>query len=142
MSINENPHALAVITRLETVTLDGTALRVGDAVAPKSSTGAVVAPCAVLYGRQSGILTSSIGEVDTDGVIRFQVTAVGRTAAEARVVADKTRAALTAPDLTVAGRWVEVRSDSASSTVNRDDDIRPPLFYATTLYRLLTFSAA
>lgn len=142
--ITENPHALAVIDRLETVTMASQPLAVGDAVAPRSGDRNVVAPCAVLYTLEGGSLLSSIGCLDTDGTIPFQVTSVGRTASEARTVADKAQAALTASDLTVPGRWAYIRPRSSSSRVDRDDSLAPapPLFYVVSYFNLLTFQAS
>lgn len=142
--ITEEPHALAILTRLRTVTMAGQALRVGDAVAPKSSDGAVVAPCAVVYGREGGSLTGSLGSLDTDGEIVFQVTSVGKTASEARTVADKTTAALGDSEIPVPGRWIAWcrKRNSPGSRVDRDDEVTPPLFYVITQYRMLTLAAS
>lgn len=142
MTITENPHAAAILESLADLTMASQPLPSGDGVAPKSPDGRPVAPCTVLYLRPGGSLTGSLGQVDTEGEMRFQVTCVGRTAAEARVVADKVATRLTTDDLTVDDRWIaRVRRVSPASQTQRDDDLTPPLFYVPVQFTMLTLSA-
>lgn len=141
MVIAQNPHITAVVELLETATFAGAPLRVGDGVAPKSTDRKIVAPSVIVFGRPGGSLISSVGCLDTDGVMRFQTTSVGRSAAEAREVDDKARATLTASALTVEDRACTIRPNDSSSSTERDDDVIPSLFYVVSMYRLLTFSA-
>jgi hypothetical protein len=141
-TILENPHARALITKMETLTVANAPLPVGDAVAPKSSDGKVVAPCAVLYLLPGGGLTGSLGCIDTDGWVRFQVTCVGKTAVQARIVGDVVTDALTSEEPSVTDRWIaNIRRVGPSSLTERDDDLVPPLFYVTPQFRMLTLAA-
>lgn len=141
-TIAANPHARALITKMESLTVANAPLRVGDGVAPKSSDGRIVAPCAVLYLLPGGSLTGSLGCIDTDGWLRFQVTCVGSTAAQARIVEDVVTAGLCSDEPEVAGRFVaSIRKVGPSSLTDRDDDVVPPLFYVTAQFRMLTLAA-
>ena len=141
-SIAANPHARALITKMETLTVAGGQLKVGDAVAPKSANGQIVAPCAVLYLLPGGALTGSLGCIDTDGWMRFQVTCVGTTAAQARIVEDVVTAGLCSDEPDVTDRWIaSIRKVGPSSLTERDDELVPPLFYVTPTFRMLTLAA-
>lgn len=140
-TILQNPHAEAILAALGTVTVASQPLKVGDAIAPKSASGSIVAPCAVLYLLPGGIVTGALCERVVDGELRFQVTCVGRMAVEARTVADKVTEKLSA-GLTVTGRSIPwVRQEYVGSNVDRDTDVSPPLFYVPVQFRLWSISA-
>jgi hypothetical protein len=130
--IEQHPHAVAVLAALQAA-----GLSVGDHHAPAGNP-----PYVVLYVIGGGVVDGTLGTPDSDGDLRFQVTAVGRHPGEARWIADRAAAALTDEPITVAGRVAQrVRPIEASSGVQRDDDVTPPLFYATARYGLWTFPA-
>lgn len=130
------PHAAAIIDRLQDA-----GLTVGDHIAPKSSDGKIVAPCVVVYMRPGGTFTNSVGMVEEDAWLPFQLTCVGRVAKEALQQADRAHAALTESPITVADRVIAlVRRDGFGSSVQRDVDVTPALFYAPVIYRLWTLT--
>lgn len=142
--IEVDPHAEAILEVLRTATMpNGDPVPIGDGVAPKSGTpGTVVAPCAVLHLRPGGWTSGSLGKTQSDMYLRFQVTCVGKTAREARVVADCVGAYIEGATTTIDGReTVKIgRPPGAGPILNpeRDDDVRPPLFYVPVEYRLWT----
>lgn len=133
----QNPHARAIIAALEAADLT-----VGDGVAPKSADAKqFVAPCVVLYTRAGGFKTGTLAQPDVDGDMRFQLTAVGRLAAEARQYADRAHDALKAHPIDVDGRLIcRVRRLWVASTIERDEDVTRPLFYLPVEYGLFTLS--
>lgn len=134
--IEQDPHALAIIARLE-----GVGLTVGDGEAPFDDDGErLPPPYVVLYMLPGGEVDGTAATPDSDGDLRFQLTSVGRLAAEARFIADRASAAVQGGPLTVAGRAVQrARPIEASNGVARDDDIQPPLFYVTARFGAWTF---
>lgn len=144
MTLTINPHAAAILTALEPLETLDQPIRVGDGVAPKSTDGAFVAPSAVLHFRPGGQMIDSVGCMGTDGIVPFQITCVGQTAEQARIVADFVATYLEGADLTVTGRAIyRVRRRSpVGGAPERDDDVSPPLFYIPVQYQLLTASAA
>lgn len=141
MSITLLPHATAILDRLETWPGLAT-VKIGDHVAPKSSTGKIVAPSAVLYLRPGGEITGSLGCLDTDGWLPFQITCVGQVAQQAMWVADRVHEALTSSPLLVTDRFVgRLRRTYLGPHAERDEDVSPPLFYVAPEYRLWTIEA-
>jgi hypothetical protein len=144
MTITVNPHAAAILTAMGSLEALDQPIQVGDGVAPQSTDGRVVAPCAVLHMRPGGEMFSSMGCADTDATLPFQVTCVGKTAAQARIVADKVAEALDGATLTVSGREIfRVRRPRGpiGGAPERDDDVTPPLFYIPAYYSLMTAAA-
>lgn len=130
------PHAKAILERLNT-----TDLVVGDHKAPKSPDGAVVAPCVVLYLRPGGQQSGALDQPEQDAWLPFQLTCVGKMAAQAMWVADVAHTALTSSPLAVTGRSVaRLRRTVFGSSAQRDDDTSPPLFYVPVEYRLWTLT--
>lgn len=143
-TIDVNPHALAILAAMAPLESRTVPIKVGDGVAPLSTDGEIVAPCAVLHLRTGGEMFSSIGCVDTDAVIPFQVTCVGQTAEQARIVVDAVAGELDGASLTVSGRAVyRVRRPRGviGGAPERDDEVNPPLFYVPVLWQLLTAAA-
>lgn len=136
--IEQDPHALAIIARLEAATLI-----VGDGEAPLDEDGEKIPPpYSVLYMLPGGEVDGSAASPDSDGDIRFQLTHVGRLPAEARWQADRAGAELVGHPLVVPGRSVRrVRPLEASNRVERDDDVTPPLFYVPARFGAWTFPA-
>jgi hypothetical protein len=131
--IAQNPHALAIIAALEA----SSGVPVGDAVAPEMHSGRYV----VVYMLPGGEIDGTAADPDEwiDG--RFQLTAVGRVASEARWVADKAAEAVTADGaVTVTDRTIQrVRPLDSWGGVVRDDDVTPPMFYTTRIFGLYSF---
>jgi hypothetical protein len=134
--IAQGPHALAIIAALE-----ADDLTVGDGVAPRvGNPPKIVAPCVVVHMVPGGAIDGTAGDPDGWADARFQLTAVGRLAAEARRYADLAAAALETHGLAVAGRAVRrLRPIEPWGRVERDHDVTPPLFYATRTYGVWTF---
>lgn len=139
-----NPHAIAILDRLEPLKARTVPIAVGDGAAPGSHDGAIVAPCAVLHFRPGGEMFSSVGCSNTDATIPFQITCVGITAEQARIVHDAVADLLEGASLTVAGREIfRVRRPRGvlGGPPERDDDVTPPLFYIPAYYSLISASA-
>ena len=134
--IGQNAHALAIVAALEA---DG--LVVGDVAAPRQGNPPkIVAPCVVVHMVPGGEIDGTAGDPDEWADARFQLTAVGKVAAEARWYADRAAAALAANGVTVAGRSIRrLRPIEPWGRVERDQDLTPPLFYSTRTYGLFTF---
>jgi hypothetical protein len=134
--IAQGPHALAIIAALE-----ASSLTVGDGVAPRTGhPPQIVAPCVVVHMVPGGDIDGTLGDPEGWADARFQLTAVGRVAAEARRSADLADAALEANGVTVPGRVIRrLRPVEPWGRVQIDHDVTPPLFYATRTYGLFTF---
>lgn len=147
--IEIDPHVEAILEVLRTATMpDGALVKIGDGVAPlrqANDPNSIVAPCAVLHMRAGGTVSGSLGVINTDAIFRFQVTAVGKTAREARVVADCVGAYIEGATITVEDReTVRIGRPPGSGPLmqpQRDDDVTPPLFYVPVEYRLWTVPA-
>lgn len=132
--IEQDPHALAIIAALE-----ADDLTVGDGVGGETA-GTVTAPQVIVHLIPGGRVDGSAADPDEWADARFQLTAVGRVAAEARWYADKAASALESNAVTVAGRSVQrVRPTEPWGPVTKDHDVTPPLFYSTRQYGLFTF---
>lgn len=124
---------------LNALNAGGLAFPIGDHTDPLREGLEVNPPYAVVYltggGFQDGPLTDSAADVG----LRFQITAVGRTAVEALRVIDQTRAVMKAENLTVTGRRVRrLVNTVASNGVQRDDAVPTPVFYAFDVWELDT----
>lgn len=132
------PHAKSILERLNT-----TDLTVGDHKAPKAADQSIVAPCVVLYLRPGGLQSGDLGQPEDDAWLPFQLTCVGKMAAQAMWVADVAHTALTSSPLQVEGRSIaRLRRTFFGANAQRDDDVTPPLFYVPVEYRLWSFTAA
>lgn len=117
-------HTAGVVAALE-----GAGLDVGDASAED-----LEAPYVVVY-RLNGTRDGEAAAPDDRGEFIYQITCVGRLASEAERLAERSETALRS--MTVAGRAVQVWVE-ADGAVNRDDDVTPPVFYATPRFRIWT----
>ena len=132
--IAQDPHALAIIAALE-----ADSLTVGDGEGGEVN-GTITAPQIIVHLIPGGTIDGSIADPDEWADARFQLTAVGRVAAEARWYADKAATALEANAVTVAGRSiVRVRPVEPWGRVEVDHDVTPPLHYSTRTFGLFTF---
>lgn len=68
----------------------------------------------------------------------FQTTAVGSTPEQARAVAEKNQTALLDSHPTVSGRTCGPIRHETSRSVERDDDVSPPVFYAVDVWRFMS----
>lgn len=131
-------HAQAIID-----TLGNAGLVVGDGEAPRpAGRSEIITPCVVFHMVDGGLVDGTLADPDEWVDARFQLTAVGRVAAEVRDIADKASAAL-AGGVTVAGRRVmRVQPIDPWGRVERDNDVTPPVYYCTQLWRLFSFPGA
>jgi len=111
--------------------LEDGGLTVGDHVAPATvpdNSGYVV-----VYSIAGGITDGSIDEPNEDASPTFQITSVSSNPAQCRWLVDKARALFNAavPASLSDGRkviWLDF--PMASTTIIRDDDVQPPVWYA------------
>lgn len=136
------------MTQLDSLPLVNAILAMVDAALPSTigvywaaAPQGAAPPYAVLYpdtGIESSTDRALSDEVPND--LLFQVTAVGASAAQAALVADKVAAALLANVPTVAGRRVRPIRQEGSQLVRRDD-VSTALFIATAQYLARSESA-
>lgn len=132
------PHSTAIKAALEAA-----GLLVGDHQAPKGTDeNTIVTPCNVLYMTPSAVPFGSLGDLDTDVLMRFRVTSVDITPEGAAHQADLVFDALDGADLIVEGRSICRLRRSSLAGVVRDDDVRPACFYAATPYQMLSMSVS
>jgi hypothetical protein len=108
--------------------------------APTSSGWSPPDKYAVLYPEPGEAVRESLADVRGDFMTTFQITCVGASMERALWVADKVRAALSAP-LTVAGRATWRPEDLGGPSVQRDDDTTPPSWFVPVQYRLMSIPA-
>ncbi len=116
-------------------------LMVGDGVRPAAWASATAGYVVVypLITEQDGPAEDAYADTDS----AYQITAVGRTRAQAQFAADKARASMLAPGLSIPGRALMQPVEwSPSRGVTRDDDEDPPLFYAVDSYLIRTTPAS
>lgn len=137
MTVALDPHVTAIVG-----VLAAGGLTVGDGEGRKDSTGKVIAPQVIVYPIPGGFTDGSLAEPDGWADCRFQLTSVGRVAAEARRQLDLAWEALEASSLAVPGRRIlRLRPIDPMSRVERDHDITPAWFYATRVFGFHTFPA-
>lgn len=114
---------------------------VGDAQAPAGLTydakGLLISAYAVVYPIGSATFDGSLDGSDGQGDAWpiTQVTYVGRTREQADALRSKVREQLLGQAVTVNGRRVGPVELDVELAVTRDDDVRPPVFYAIDRYR-------
>ena len=131
--VQSKPHAVGVLTALRTLE---PGIAVGDGVRPAAT------PSCVLDDIGGGALDGPVSDSQADAEVPFQVRCIGRSAEEARWVADKVRAAVV--NVTVAGRVMSrpVEFDGPGGQLNRDDDAASPSLYGYQIrFRLHTTPA-
>lgn len=133
MRIGFREHTDAVITALEDA-----GLTVGDGEAPADAgrqADGSFDHYVVVYSIPGGARSGTLEAPFEDGDLIFQVTCVGESRRQAEWLVDKAEDIL--DGVTVAGRRIHAMPES-NPGVTRDDDLSPPLFYATPRYRLMT----
>ncbi|MGW6703612.1 hypothetical protein ACWGDE_01780 [Streptomyces sp. NPDC054956] len=128
------PHVDAVIAALTTA-----GLVVGDGGAPPAGSIPPTGIYATVYFDPGQSLPESLADQRTNFALSFQVTTVGPTAEKCRWAAQRTRMALHAP-LTVAGRTAWRPEELGGPSIQRDDDVSPPLYFLPVQYRLQSTS--
>lgn len=113
-----------------------TQFEIGRNERPKDSTGKFLnPPYAVLSIFPGGDQDGPLSDSQVDVTIRFRVLAVGKTASEALVVSDFCAARMKPSLITITGRTVRrISKLSATSGMDRDDDVATPLFFDIQLY--------
>jgi hypothetical protein len=95
---------------------------------------------AVLYPEPGEAVRESLADIRADFTTTFQITCVGGSMERALWVADRVRAALSAP-LVVAGRATWRPEELGGPPVQRDDDTNPPSWFVPVQYRLMSIPA-
>lgn len=135
--IEQDPHALGVIA-----TLEAAGLTVGDGVGKVDSGGELITPQVIVHMIPGGQIDGTAASPDAWADARFQLTAVGSIARQARWALDKASTALADNGVTVAGRVIQrVRpvENQPWGKTERDQDVTPPVFYATRVYGMHSF---
>ena len=128
-TVESRPHTEAVLAVLATL-----GRPVGDCTRPQGNP-----PFIVVYPGQGGSRNGTIADPDADAVLYFRIICVGWDRAGAEWMAD--RVAEVMPTLSVPGRRAHRITLESDSGVSRDDDVTPPLYAATPLWRLWTSPA-
>lgn len=113
---------------------------VGYAQAPEGALDGVrhrTGPDYVIVYPTPGVRDGSAADDDAAELV-YQTTIVGRSPDGVRWLVDRIETALAT--VTVAGRAVTVRQDSTGD-VRPDEDVQPPVFYATPTWRVTTVPA-
>ena len=135
-AVARGPETLAVLAKLA-----AGGVMVGDGVRPDAWATAT-AGYVVLYPLMvdpDGPAADAYADAESE----YQITAVGRTRAQAQFAADKARSVMLAPGLSIPGRALMQPVEwSPSRGVTRDDDEDPPLFYAVDSYLIRTTPAS
>lgn len=92
-------------------------------------------PYVVVYADGGLAAPDNLASVSTWRMWGFQTTAVGTTADQARLVAEKAQGALLDVTPTVSGRTCGRIQHDTSRDVQRDDDVVPPVMYAVDRWR-------
>lgn len=111
---------------------NGEGLDVGDSEAPLNRSP--LFPYAVLYPTLSPEITEDGGTLrdpNAHRILEYQITSVGTTREQAQWCADRMRTALFATPLVVDGSFPWFIEIGALGEIERDDDLEPPLFYAS-----------
>lgn len=123
----QDPVIKGLLTALATVGFD-----VGDGRAPANPG----TPYSVVYSLDDTNLDGPYNDWMADVTHNVQITTVGATPEQARLLQDKNRPAVMT--MTVAGRSVALirRIDGAGG--ERDPDLQPPLFYTVDIWEITT----
>lgn len=127
--------------------LAATTIPVGDAIKPDAAGWAgmpgesLFVPYMVLYPA-FGMFDGTMAAPSDDADLEYQITCVGETREQAQWVADEAIAALVEQTVTISGRGSLQRIQLVDAgNVRRDDDVLPPVFFATPRVSLYTTPA-
>lgn len=130
MAFSPEAHTAAFKVKVET-----TGRPVGDA-----NGAGLSPPYYVLYPVDGGSLSGAADDPDKHRELIYQVTCVGRLAAEVRWLLGLLHTALDGQPLTVAGRYVQaIRPMQATAAVHRDEDVTPPVFFAAPRWSFVSY---
>jgi hypothetical protein len=133
----------ALSQRILTV-LRAAGLRAGHAVKPTTTpaagwVGSTFNGYVVLYPMSGGLVDGTIDNPNEDASVLYQITAVGATAEQTELVADRARVAITSGTYpATGGRSVLLVEVDMVGGVSRDDDAQPPVYYQPDRYRFRT----
>ena len=132
-------HYIGVFDTLKVITQ----FEIGEGERPKGVTNEFLdPPYAVLFLLPGGDQEGPISDSQADVVLRFQVTAVGKSQREAISVLDYCAKRMHKAYITVTGRKVRnLLKVLASNGVRRDDDVATPVFYCFQQWELDTTPA-
>lgn len=134
MTANPKTHTDAVIAVLE-----GAGLVVGDAAPPTVPYGGLTAEEFIKYVivyPLGGFTDGGLVEPHEQATLTWQVTCVGFLREQAEWLVNRVNTLLVGIHLTVTGRTVgPVEPDLVAAGARRDDDVKPPVFFATPRYR-------
>jgi hypothetical protein len=108
-------------------------LTVGDGQAPTGPP-----PYVVVYPVAGGRTTGTLGDLDGDAELVFQVTCVGMSREQAQWLENKTLGLLGVGTVTITGRIVNRVSLEGFGGIFRDDTKSQPLFMAVPRFRVLS----
>lgn len=114
----------AVLARLKT---NSGSFEIGDGRAPADDDR----PYAVLYSLDEAEREGDMRTLDVTGWFEYQITTVGDTRKQAEGLADLLRTLILASDLTPSGFVMFPWRKVVTNLPERDDDVKPPLFYVT-----------
>lgn len=125
-------HTDAVLARLgDAPDEGGLGLKVGDAKAPAGGP-----PYAVLYAIAGGATSGTLGELDADAELIYQVTCVGNSRKQAEWLADEAKGLL--EGLIVAGRSIPRIALDSNPGIAVDNEQTPPIFTVPVRFRIFT----
>lgn len=141
--VHRQPETAAVIACLAAAGIvTGDAERpVGAGFEVPSDTTSTFTPYVVVH---TGIVSGIDGPVSdpyADTVAEYQLTCIGVTADQARVVSDLAKDAMLAQSLSITGRHLQLVEWTTGRPTERDDSVTPPLFYAIDIYSVSTSPA-
>ena len=113
---------------------------VGDGQAPDDPSPAY--PYLVVYSLADADRSGPISDGQADVTHNIQITTVGQTPEQATSLMDLAAVGLRGLDAgAVTGREIQLVEETFSGGVERDDDFQPPLFYAVSIFDIMTTPA-
>jgi len=119
--------ATAVLAKLNTDAAD-----IGDGQPPKGFTY----PYGIMWTLGESDREGDMSDWDVTGWWRYQVTTVGETPDQARLLSDRLRGVMEAASLTVSGYTVGPIRRDVTGLVERDDDVQPPVWFCGDIFEI------
>jgi hypothetical protein len=98
-------------------------------------------PYVVVHSMAGGRADGTVGSPNADAWPMYTTISHGATRSQCEQVADRVRAVLLAATFTVAGRQVQHITVDWYPGAARDDEIQPPIWFASERYRLFSTPA-